>query len=145
MAYVHSLNVKNISISNNSYGLSTQFSSIWHIDRTLSSANTPGQSGHWEQWQWRSTPRFPKLQHFWNFTIRLFNVVSGNSLGVSYRSADDWAILELRFFLMVWWLYVTMHIKLLYNPLLTIFLVFLFCIGSTEEPGRSRLGLSWFN
>ena len=29
-----------------------------------------------EQWQWRGTPHFPKLQHWWNFTIRLFSVIS---------------------------------------------------------------------
>ena len=25
-----------------------------------------------ERWQWRGTPHFPKLQHHWNLTIRLF-------------------------------------------------------------------------
>ena len=28
------------------FSISTQFSSIWPIDRTLSGATTPGQSGH---------------------------------------------------------------------------------------------------
>ena len=32
------------SIKNNQFRLSTQFTSIWHIDRTLIGATTPGQS-----------------------------------------------------------------------------------------------------
>ena len=28
-----------------------------------------------ERWQWRGAPRFPKLQHLWNLTIRLFSVI----------------------------------------------------------------------
>ena len=30
----------------------------------------------WERWQWRGTPHSPKLQHYWNFSIRLFCVIS---------------------------------------------------------------------
>ena len=33
----------------------------------------------WEQWQWMSTPHSPKLQG-WSLVIRLFNVISRNSL-----------------------------------------------------------------
>ena len=35
----------------------------------------------WEQWQWRGTPNFPKLQHYWNLTIRLFSVISKTLVG----------------------------------------------------------------
>ena len=28
----------------------------------------------WGRWQWRGTPHSPKLPHYWNLTIRLFNV-----------------------------------------------------------------------
>ena len=48
-----------------------QFSSMWPIDRTLS-----GLEWTWERWQWRGTPHSPKLQHYWNLTIRLFSVIS---------------------------------------------------------------------
>ena len=40
-----SFNIQNSSISNNQINISTQFSSIWPIDRTLSGATTSGQSG----------------------------------------------------------------------------------------------------
>ena len=30
----------------------------------------------WEWWRWRGTPHSPKLQHYWNLTIRLFSVIS---------------------------------------------------------------------
>ena len=75
------------------FSISTLFSSIWLIDRTLSGATTPGQSG---------TPHSSKLQHFWSLTVRLLSVISGHSLGDSYSSAKmqsvystapaDWAI-----------------------------------------------------
>ena len=39
-----SLNVKTVLFSVNQFTKSSQFSSIWQIDRTLSGANTPGQS-----------------------------------------------------------------------------------------------------
>ena len=34
-----------------------------------------------EQWQWRGTPHFPKLQDHWNLTIRLFSVISRTLIG----------------------------------------------------------------
>ena len=49
------------------YIISTQLSSIWTIDRTLSGDTTPEWT--WEWWQWRNTPHSPKL------TIRLFRVI----------------------------------------------------------------------
>ena len=55
----------------------------------------------WERGQWRGTPHFPKLRHYWNLTIRLFNVIvsvfysylvsyPGHYLGVwgSYSSTE---------------------------------------------------------
>ena len=36
-----------------------------------------GPEWTWEQWQWRGTAHSPKLQHYWNLTIRLFSVISG--------------------------------------------------------------------
>ena len=72
----------NSSISNNTVSMSrkvpfetiqlsisTQFSSICFIDRTLSGWT-------WEWWQWKGTPHSPKLLHYWNLTIRLFGVIS---------------------------------------------------------------------
>ena len=35
-----------------------------------------GPEWTWERWQSRGTPHSPKLQHCWNLTIRLFNVIS---------------------------------------------------------------------
>ena len=35
-----------------------------------------GTEWTWEQWQWRSIQLSPKLQHYWNFTIWLFHVIS---------------------------------------------------------------------
>ena len=43
----------------------------------------------WEQWQWRSTPHSPKLQNYWNLTIRLLNVISRTLVvGGSYSSVE---------------------------------------------------------
>ena len=95
LAKVHDLVIsKNSSISNNSvlhkyavsisktvlfltiqFFISTQFSSIWPIDRTLSGATTPGQTGPGAM-AMKGTPYSPKLQYCWNFTIRLFSVIS---------------------------------------------------------------------
>ena len=43
-------------------------SSIWAIDWTLSEWN-------WDWWQWNGTLYSPKLQYYWNLTIKLFNVI----------------------------------------------------------------------
>ena len=56
-----------------SFSISTQFSSIWPIDMTILGATTELTC---ERWQWRSTLHSPKLQHYCNFTIRLFCVIS---------------------------------------------------------------------
>ena len=62
-------------------------SSIWPIDRNFSGAITSDQ-WTWEWWQWRSTPHYPKLQHYWNLTIRC-SLMSypGVSSGEFYPSA----------------------------------------------------------
>ena len=39
------LNVKTVLFQNIQFGINTQFSSIWPIDKTLSGATNPGQSG----------------------------------------------------------------------------------------------------
>ena len=51
--------------------MSTQFSSMRPIDRTLSGAPTPGQNG----------PHFQKLQYYWSLTIRSFSVISRTLVG----------------------------------------------------------------
>ena len=45
LAQVSSLNIKTVLFLVIQFSISTQFSSIWPIDRTLSSATTPSQSG----------------------------------------------------------------------------------------------------
>ena len=62
------------------FSINAQFSSFWHIDRTQSVATTPGQKGP-------GAPHYPKLQHNWSFTIRLFSIISGHSLVEFYFSA----------------------------------------------------------
>ena len=48
VGFVHTqLNVKTVLFQAVQFSISTQFSSIWPIDRTLSGATTPGQSGPW--------------------------------------------------------------------------------------------------
>ena len=51
-------------------------SSIWPIDRTYSSVTTLGQSGPGSDRNERGTLHFPKLQHYWSLTIRLFSIIS---------------------------------------------------------------------
>ena len=41
----------------------------------------PNPEWTWEWWQWRGTPHSPKLQHYWNLTIRLFSVLSRTLVG----------------------------------------------------------------
>ena len=56
------------------FSISTQFSSIWPIDRTLQvlSLWTRVDLGTMAM---KDTPHSPKLQHYWKFTIRFFNVI----------------------------------------------------------------------
>ena len=57
------------------FNISTLFSSISSIHKTIRCFHS-GPGWVWEQWQWRSTLYSPKLQLYWNLTIRLFNVIS---------------------------------------------------------------------
>ena len=59
------------------FSISAQFSSIWPIDRTLSGATTPDQSEPGNSGNVHS----PKLQHYWNLTIRLFSVIFRTLVG----------------------------------------------------------------
>ena len=63
------------------FSISTQSSSIWPIDRTLSSASTPGQSGPRSDSNEGVLHIPKKLQHCWNLTIRLFSVISTTLIG----------------------------------------------------------------
>ena len=64
LVLVHKLNIKTVLFQAIQFSISTQFSSIWLLDKTHS----------------------PKIQHYWNFTIRLFCVISRILVGreVSY-------------------------------------------------------------
>ena len=62
------------------FSISTQFISIWPIDRTLSDATTPGQSGPGSV-TIRVTLHSLKLQHYWNITILFFSVISRTLVG----------------------------------------------------------------
>ena len=66
------------------FSISTDFSSVWHIDRTLSGATTPGKSGPGSV-QWMGIPHSPKVQYYWSLTIRLFSVISRILIG-------EWAL-----------------------------------------------------
>ena len=66
-----------------------RFSSILPIHRTLIRCYHSGLEWTWERWQWRGTPHSPKLQHYWNLTIRLFSVISRTLVGGGgYPSAE---------------------------------------------------------
>ena len=77
LSSVHSLDVKTVPFQAIQFSICMQFSFIWTIDRTLSEWT-------WEWWQWRGTSISPKLQHYWNLTIRLFSVRSRDAVGVFY-------------------------------------------------------------
>ena len=62
LAQVHFLvytqsNIKTILFQTIQSSISTEFSSFWPIDKTLSGATSP-------RWQWRDTPHSPKLQYY---------------------------------------------------------------------------------
>ena len=89
LAYVHSLNVKTILFQTIQFSICTQFSSIWPIDRTLIRCYHSKSDWTREWCQWRGTLHFPKLQHYWNLTIRLFSVISRTLIGGgSYHSTE---------------------------------------------------------
>ena len=68
--------LKTVSFQTIQFRISTKFSSIWPIDRTLSSTTTLGPKWTWEWCQWKSTPHSPKLLPYQNLTIRLFSDIS---------------------------------------------------------------------
>ena len=85
------LNVKTVLFQEIPFSISTQFSSIWSIDGTLIRWYRARVDQEW--WQWRGTPHSPKLHHYWNITIRLFNVISRTLVGTIYqplRSGRIW-------------------------------------------------------
>ena len=51
------------------------------MDRTLSGTTASSSEWNWEWWQRRSNQHSPKLQHYWNLAIRLFNVISITVIG----------------------------------------------------------------
>ena len=67
-------------------------SSIWAKDWTLSGAT----EWTWEQWQWRFTPHSQNLHHYWNLTIRLFNVIYRTFVGGGSYLIYSRSILRLR-------------------------------------------------
>ena len=66
--------MKKILFQTIQFSISTHFSSIWPIDRTLSDATTSGQSGPGAE-AIKDTPHYPKPEYYWNLTIRLFSAI----------------------------------------------------------------------
>ena len=66
--------------------ISRKFSSIWPVNWTLLGSTTPSQSEP-ESGGNKWVLRIP-LKDYRGLTIRLFSVISGHSLGVSYPSAE---------------------------------------------------------
>ena len=68
----------------------------------------------WERWQWRGTPHFPKLQHYWSLTI-LFDIISRTRFGkggscpsaemqsVYSRAPANWAEKSINWFVYLMW------------------------------------------
>ena len=70
------LDVETVLFQATNFSISTYFSFIWPIHRALSDAATAGWSGRGSddnEWFFRITQN---LQHYWNISIRLFNVIS---------------------------------------------------------------------
>ena len=80
---------KQILLQTIQFSIRTQ-GSIYRSNRTkLSGASTLGQSGPGSNSNEGCTLHFLKLQHYWNLTIRLFNVISRTFVGRgSYPSAE---------------------------------------------------------
>ena len=76
--------------------ISTQFSSIWPIYRTLVRCYYSEPEWTYEWFQWRGTLHSPKLQHYWNLTIRLFHVISRIPVGEGLTPLQrySWCILQ---------------------------------------------------
>ena len=70
------------------FSIRTQFSSIWTIDRALSGATTPGQSGPESDVSEKGTP------HSRGVAIRLLSFIIRTLVGGSYSSAEMQCILQ---------------------------------------------------
>ena len=77
---VRSLNIKTVLFQVIQFSISTQFSSIWPINRALSGATTPGQRNLGAM-AMTSASHSPKLQHHWNLTISFFSVIFRTLVG----------------------------------------------------------------
>ena len=98
---MHSLNVKRILSQTIQFSISTQFSSIWRIDRTLSGATTLGQSGpgsngnekilHIPQSSSISRTSSHCLESYPGHSLRwgLYSAVENKSLG-SFLTCNKW-------------------------------------------------------
>ena len=79
------------------FGISTQFSFIWLIDRALSGATIPGQSEPGSNGN-EGVLHVPlKRQHHWNLSIRLFSVINRTLVGgggVTLLFKCSWFILQ---------------------------------------------------
>ena len=75
------LNDKKVLFQTIQFSINTHFSSILPTDRTLSGATTPGQSGPGCNGTEGVLRIPPKFQHFWDLTIRLFNVIPRKLVG----------------------------------------------------------------
>ena len=84
----YSFNVKTVLFRAIQLSISTLVSSIRPIDRTLIRCYHYRLEWTLERWQWRGTLHSPKLQHYWNLTLRLFSVISRTLVGESYPSAE---------------------------------------------------------
>ena len=76
MQFKYTVKCKNSWFQTIQFGVITQSSFIWPIDRTLIRCYHSRPGWTWEQWQWKGTPNSPKLQHYWSLTIRLLIVIS---------------------------------------------------------------------
>ena len=63
-------------------------SSIWPIDKTLSSVTTQGQSGPGSWWQWRGNPCSLKLQYYLALPSDCLVSYPQHSFGESYSFAE---------------------------------------------------------
>ena len=81
------LNVKTVLFQIIPFSMSTQFSSIWPIDRTLSDATTPGQSGSCSD----GSEEVLRISQSYSITgtspLNCLSSYTGHSLGGSYCSA----------------------------------------------------------
>ena len=85
---VCSLDVKTVPFRAIQFSISTLFSSIWPIDRTLSSSAALGQSGPGSDGIEEVLPYSTKLQQYWNLNIRLSSVMTKIFFGGDMQSVN---------------------------------------------------------